>query len=76
MNVHLMRIKASIEAGFIRLFNDSAFNRVPRDDRAKEVQRYMTTQIDRWMEECYRRPRTVSDILDNRHHKLARRKTI
>lgn len=43
-----------------------------RNPRAN-VEELMNSQIDVWMEDGYRKPKTKSDILDHRHRKLLRR---
>ncbi len=71
MHIQIMRIKASTEVAFERLRTNPSM--ASARDPATATRVFMERQIDAWMEEGYRKPRTVSDVLDNRHHKLARR---
>lgn len=67
MHIDIMRIKVSAEAAFTRLCQN------PRLDSPDMVARYMLDQIDRWMMDTYAKPRTRSDVLDNRNLKLRKR---
>lgn len=67
MHIDIMRIKVSTEAAFTRLCQN------PRLHSPDMVARYMLDQIDRWMMDTYAKPRTRSDVLDNRNLKLRKR---
>ena len=71
MHIQIMRIKVSTEVAFDRLRSNPSMSSAR--DPAGATRDFMFRQIDAWMEEGYRKVRTVSDVLDNRHHKLARR---
>lgn len=64
MHIQIMRIKVSTEAAFTRLCENSRLGSPVR------VASYMLDQIDRWMMDGYRKPRTMSDMLDNRRHAI------
>lgn len=68
MHISLMRIKASTEAAFDRLLSNPNIT-TARDPR-KAVKVFMDRQIDAWMEDGYRKAKTMSDILDNRRHAI------
>ena len=68
MHISLMRIKASTEAAYDRLLSTPSMA-LTRNPRAN-VEELMNHQIDAWMEDGYRRPKTKSDILDNRRHTI------